>query len=142
MRTLQLVTWPANTSTRLITFHANSVTNFFCTHCGNQKAWVAYKKYPICPQTDANNLFILFVLVCNNYTVILLLVHKCLNGLAPTFLSELLHYHNSPHLLHSSSQNLLAVPRSRLKTYGDGACSVDQFKMQLKKYLFKLAYDV
>ena len=64
-------------------------------------------------------------------------------------------------LLRSSSQNFLAVPRTRLKTYGDRAfsaaaprlwnqlppelrsvTSVDQFRMQLKTYLFKLAYDV
>ena len=53
------------------------------------------------------------------------------------------------------------MPRSRLKTYGDGAfsvvapklwnqlppelrgvTSVDQFRRHLKTYLFKLAYDV
>ena len=53
------------------------------------------------------------------------------------------------------------MPKSRLRTYGDRAFSVvaprlwnqlplelkgvtyvDQFKMQLKTYLFKLAYDV
>ena len=70
-------------------------------------------------------------------------------------------YHNSPRLLRSSSQNVLAVPKSRLKTYGDRAfslvfprpwnqlpleprsvTSVYQFKTQLKTYLFKLAYDV
>ena len=79
----------------------------------------------------------------------------------PTYLSELLHYHNSPRLLRYSSKNVLAVPKSRLKTYGDRAfsvvarrlwnqlplelrsvTSVDQFKAQLKTYLFKLAYDV
>ena len=47
---------------------------------------------------------------------ILLLVYKCLNGLAPTYLSELLRYTNGPRLLRSSSQNFLAVPRTRLKT--------------------------
>ena len=92
---------------------------------------------------------------------ILLLVYKCLNGLAPTYLSELLRYTNGPRLLRSSSQNFLAVPRTRLKTYGDrafsaaaprlwnqlppelrGVTSVDQFRTQLKTYLFKLAYDV
>ena len=55
----------------------------------------------------------------------------------------------------------LAVPMTRLKTYGDrafsaaaprlwnqlrlelrGVTSVDQFRTQLKTYLFKLAYDV
>ena len=92
---------------------------------------------------------------------ILLLVYKCLNGLASTYLSELLRYTNGPRLLRSSSQNFLAVPRARLKTYGDrafsaaaarlwnqlppelrGGTSVDQFRTQLKTYLFKLAYDV
>ena len=92
---------------------------------------------------------------------ILLLVYKCLNGLAPTYLSELLRYTNGPRLLRSSSQNFLAVPRTRLKTYGDrafsaaaprlwnqlppefrGVTSVDQFRTQLKTNLFKLAYDV
>ena len=82
---------------------------------------------------------------------ILLLVYKCLNGLAPTYLR----------LLRSSSQNFLAVPRTRLKTYGDRAfsaaapglwdqlppelrsvTSVDQFRSQSKTYLFKLDYDV
>ena len=92
---------------------------------------------------------------------ILLLVYKCLNGLAPTYLSEHLRYTNGPRLLRFSSQNFLAVPRTRLKTYGDrafsaaaprlwnqllpelrGVTSVDQFRSQLKTYLFKLAYDV
>ena len=89
---------------------------------------------------------------------IFLLVYKCLNGLAPTYLSELLRYTNGPRLLRSSSQNFLAVPRTRLKTYGDRAfsaaaprlwnqlppelrsvTSVDRFRTQLKTYLFKLA---
>ena len=93
---------------------------------------------------------------------ILLLVYKYLNGLAPTYLSELLRYPNGPRLLRrSSSQNFLAVPRTMLKTYGDrafsvaapslwnqfppelrGVTSVNQFRTQLKTYLFKLAYDV
>ena len=77
------------------------------------------------------------------------------------YLSELLRYTNGPQLLRSSSQNFLAVPRTRLKTYGDrafsaaaprlwnqlppelrGVTSVDQFRTQLKTYLFKLAYNV
>ena len=77
------------------------------------------------------------------------------------YLSELLRYTNGPRLLRSSSQNFLAVPRTRLKTYGDRAfsavaprlwnqlppelrsvTSVDQFRSQLKTYLFKLGYDV
>ena len=54
---------------------------------------------------------------------ILLLAYKYLNGLAPTYLSELLSYTNGPRLLRSSSQNFLAVPRTRLKTYDDRAFS-------------------
>ena len=99
-----------------------------------------------------------------NYRIhfkILLLVYKCLNGLAPIYLSELLRYRDSPRLLRSSSQDFLAVPRSRLKTCGDrafsvvapklwnrwpperrGVTSVDQFEAYLKTYLFKLAYNV
>ena len=101
-----------------------------------------------------------------NYRIhfkILLLVYKCLNGLALTYLSEFLCYTNGPRLLRSSSRNFLAVPRTRLKTYvyGDrafssaaprlwnqlppelrGVTSVDQFRSQLKTYVFKLAYDV
>ena len=91
-----------------------------------------------------------------NYRIhfkILLSVYKCLNGLAPIYLSELLRYSNSPRLLRSSSQNFLALPRSRLKTYGDrtfsvvapklwnqlppelrGVTSVDQFRKHLKTY--------
>ena len=93
-----------------------------------------------------------------NYSIhfrILPLVYKCLNGLAPIYLSELLRYSNSPRLLRSSSQNFLVMPRSRLKTYGDrafpvvapqlwnqlppelrGVTSVDQFRTDLKTYLF------
>ena len=40
-----------------------------------------------------------------------------------SYLSELLRYTNGPRLLRSSSQNFLAVPRTRLKTYGDRAFS-------------------
>ena len=82
-------------------------------------------------------------------------------GLAPIYLSELLRYSNSLRLLRSSSQNFLAVPRPRLKTYGDrafslvapklwnllppeirGVTSVDQFRKHLKTCLLKLVYDV
>ena len=73
---------------------------------------------------------------------------------APAYLSELLRYSDSPRLLRSSSQNLLAVPRSGLKTYGDrtfsavaprlwnqmppelrGVTSADQFRTHLKQIL-------
>ena len=83
-----------------------------------------------------------------NYRIhfkILLLVYKCLNGLAPTYLSELLRYTNGPRLLRSSSQNFLAAaPRlwNQLPPELRGATFVDQFRTQLKTYLFKSAYDV
>ena len=78
-----------------------------------------------------------------------------------TLSKRFLCYSNIPRLLRSSSQNFLAVPRSRLKTYGDrafsavaprlwnqlhpelrGVTSVDQLRTHLKTYLFKLPYDV
>ena len=77
------------------------------------------------------------------------------------YLSEVLRYSNSPRLLRSSSQNILAVPRSRLKTCGDRAFSVvapklwnqllpelrgvetvDQFRTHLKTCLFTSAFSV
>ena len=98
----------------------------------------------------------------NNYFFISIQLRTVFQAaLAPTYLYELLRYTNGPRLLRSSSQNFLAVPRTRLKTYGDRAFSaaaprlwnqlppelrsvtaVDQFRTQLKTYLFKLAYDV
>ena len=89
-----------------------------------------------------------------NYRIhfkILLLMYKCLNGLAPTYLSELLRYSNSPRILRSSSQNFLAVPRSRLKTYGDRAfsavaprlwCYICRPVQDALEDIFKLAYGV
>ena len=92
----------------------------------------------------------------------MLLVYKCLNGLAPMQLT----YPNFYATLKVHDYFVL-VPRissragTRLKTYGDrafsvaaprlwnqllpelrGVTSVDQFRTQLKTYLFKLAYDV
>ena len=52
---------------------------------------------------------------------VLLLVYKGLNGLAPAYISKLLHYHTSSRSLCSSSQRLLSTPRTSLKTYGDRA---------------------
>ena len=73
-------------------------------------------------------------------------------------LSELSRYTNGPRLLPSSSQNFLAMSRTKLKTYGDRAflvaaprlwnqlppelrdvTSADQFRTQLKTYLFKIS---
>ena len=91
---------------------------------------------------------------------ILLLVYKGLNGLAPAYISELLHYCTSSRLLRSASQRLLSIPRTSLKTYGDRAFSaagpklwnelplslrssntLPVSKKDLKTYLFKLAFS-
>ena len=91
---------------------------------------------------------------------ILLLLYKGLNGLAPAYISELLHYRTSSRLPRSASQTLLSIPRTSLKTYGDRAFSaagpklwnelpfslrssntLAVFKRDLKTYLFKLAFS-
>ena len=55
---------------------------------------------------------------------ILLFTCKALNGLAPVYLSDLLNDYTSVRDLRSSSQNLLLVPTSNLKSYGDRAFSI------------------
>ncbi len=90
---------------------------------------------------------------------ILLIVFKILHGLAPAYLSELLHVHTPVRALRSSNQALLDVPRARLKNKGDRAFSVVApklwnslpahirtaqsvgiFKSFLKTHLFSLAF--
>ena len=90
---------------------------------------------------------------------VLLLVYKALHGLAPSYISDLLNFKTYFRSLRSSCKEYLAVPRSRLKTYGDRAFSiagpklwndlpleirkcaiVATFKKSLKTFLFKLAY--
>ena len=90
---------------------------------------------------------------------ILLLTFKCLNGLAPLYLTELLHAHIPARVLRSANLLLLDVPRSRLKTRGDRAFSVaapnlwnnlpvhirtcqtlECFKSLLKTHYFSLAF--
>ena len=91
---------------------------------------------------------------------ILLQVFKALNGLAPQYLSEKLTIKENIGL-RSDNQNLLKIPKSRLKSYGDRAFSVagpilwndlpenlrlctslDNFKHLLKTHLFRQAYNV
>ena len=56
---------------------------------------------------------------------ILLLTYKILNGLATGYLSNLISsYKPNRHNLRSAEKNLLAVPRTRLKTFGDRSFSV------------------
>ena len=87
---------------------------------------------------------------------VLLIIYKCLHGLAPVYLSSLLQQYQPTRQLRSKSKELLHVPKSRLVTFGDHAfckfapemwnalphelkCtkSVDIFKSNLKTYLFK-----
>ena len=54
----------------------------------------------------------------------LLMVLKALNGLAPPYITELIHRHSAPRSLRSCSMGLLNVPRTRLKQRGDRAFDV------------------
>ena len=90
---------------------------------------------------------------------IILLTYKALNGLAPTYISELLHPVLHSRSLRSNSQNLLVLPKTHSVTYGDrrfsfaapklwnqlpedlkSADSLFKFKKQLKTYLFQKAF--
>jgi hypothetical protein len=90
---------------------------------------------------------------------ILLLVYRTMNGLAPSYLEELIHARKTSRVLRSNNKILLDVPRSHLKTYGENsfavcgpklwnmlplhlqtASSIDTFKCHLKTHLFKIAY--
>ncbi|XP_055499399.1 uncharacterized protein LOC129701965 [Leucoraja erinacea] len=91
---------------------------------------------------------------------ILLFVFKSLNGLAPPYLSELLHLYAPTRCLRSADQLLLEVPRSKRKLRGDRAFSVAApalwntlplqirqapslsiFKSSLKTHFYSLAFD-
>ncbi len=90
---------------------------------------------------------------------ILLLTFKALHGEGPDYLHDLLSVHTPGRALRSANQNILVVPRTRLRTYGDRAFSVaapklwnnlplqlrrapstTTFKRQLKTHLFELAF--
>ncbi len=91
---------------------------------------------------------------------ILVFVFKVLNGLCPQYITDLLTPYSAPRSLKSSSQRLLSVPHSCLKTKGDQAFSVaaptlwnnlpshikscstiNNFKSNLKTHLFSLAFS-
>lgn len=55
---------------------------------------------------------------------ILLFVFKSLSGLAPPYLSELLSVQAPARTMRSSSQLILTIPRTKLKTWGDRAFAV------------------
>lgn len=90
---------------------------------------------------------------------ILLLVYKAINGLSPSYISNLLSFCTSSYSLCSCSNKLLQVPRSKLKSYGDrrfsiagpklwnsipaslrNADSLNSFKKHLKTYLIRQAF--
>ena len=60
---------------------------------------------------------------------ILLLAYKSLNGFCPNYLSSLLHYRKSSRCLRSVSNELLLVPGSNYKTYGDRSFSICASKL-------------
>ena len=91
---------------------------------------------------------------------IILFAFKALNGLAPPYLSELLHPYTPSRSLRSADQLLLTVPKARLKLRGERAfavaapklwnglplhirqaSSLSHFKSLLKTHLFSLAFD-
>ena len=91
---------------------------------------------------------------------ILLLVFKCLNGLAPSYLSDLLLPYRPSRTLRSSGSGLLSLPKARTKTQGEAAFSyfgprlwnslpenlktaetVGIFKKRLKTHLFSQAFN-
>ncbi len=90
---------------------------------------------------------------------IVLIVYKSLNGMAPSYISDLLIEHNVTRSLRSSNQRLLFIPKTRRKCRGDRAfattaprlwndlplfirmaSSVAIFKSKLKTYLFDKAF--
>jgi len=90
---------------------------------------------------------------------ILLLTYKCIHGLAPIYLQELVKERKPIRNLRSSSQSLLTCPTSQTKSYGDRTFSrasselwnnlplfvkdcetVEAFKTCLKTYLFSIAF--
>ena len=90
---------------------------------------------------------------------ILLLTYKCVNGLAPKYLCDLISLRTSSRPLRSDSLQLLQLPRIRLVSYGKrsfayGAVvernklpldirlspTIATFKAKLKTYLFQQCY--
>ncbi len=90
---------------------------------------------------------------------IVLIVYKSLNGMAPSYISDLLIEHNVTRSLRSSNQRLLFIAKTRRKCRGDRAfattaprlwndlplfirmaSSVAIFKSKLKTYLFDKAF--
>ena len=92
---------------------------------------------------------------------VLMICYKCMFGKGPEYLKELLVPYKPARSLRSSNANLLTVPRTSMKTYGDRSFSVVapvlwntlpdcikssqtlySFKKSLKTHFFKQAFDV
>ncbi len=90
---------------------------------------------------------------------VLLLTYKAIHGLAPSYISDIIHHHTPSRSLRSADKGLLSVPRTWLKTKGDrsfgavaprlwnalplelrSAQSVVTFKGQFKTHLYKVAF--
>ena len=91
---------------------------------------------------------------------VLVLVYKYQNGLGPGYLTDMVTTYTPVRSLRSSTQRMLVVPRTRLKTVSDRAFSVAGpsvwncllsdikdsgslylFKIKLKTHLFRMAYN-
>ena len=90
---------------------------------------------------------------------IILLIFKCIHGLAPQYLSELISVRSIDRTMRSSGGLLLDIPKTKTKTWGERAFSVagprlwnslplhlrsaesvDKFKADLKTHLFEIAF--
>ena len=90
---------------------------------------------------------------------LLTIVHKCVHGCGPAYLTEMISMHRPARSLRSADQKLLFQPCAKMKTYGDRAFAVagpkywndlplelraigkyDTFKSHLKTHLFNLAF--
>ena len=63
---------------------------------------------------------------------ILVQTYKALNGLAPSYIKDLLKYKNSGRVLRFSNKHSLDEAMAKLKTYGDRAYSVAAPKLSNK----------
>ena len=91
---------------------------------------------------------------------IILLIYKSLNGLAPSYLTDIIFRHESRHPLRSSDQENLVIPKFKTESFGGRAFSVlgprlwnalpneiktssslHLFKKSLKTHLFSIHYD-
>ena len=55
---------------------------------------------------------------------IVMMVRKCLNGLAPSYIVELIHVDCKKRSLRSSTNNLLVILETNSKTFGDRTFAV------------------